>query len=878
MSRRDERFGGLAANSAEIDREVEDELSFHLEMKAQKLRARGLTDKDATAEAKRRFGDRERVHAECVSLAASRERKVSRARALTTVGQDVLYALRGLTRQPGFALAVILTLAIGIGGNTAVFSLFDAALLRSLPYSNPHELVRVWPEGRSLAEFEGTQRAESWHGLAAWGPTLDLTLTGSGDAARLRAVHVSVELFDLLGVPPLFGRGFARAEQNPGVEPVVVLSEQLWRTRFGAKLGLGERITLDGVPHTVVGVMPERLRFPTGAVELWLPLPVDDSNLGAYWGSYGIQLIARLAPDRTVGGATQELRAIAEQLRTDNPIWTPAESYSRDARVAPLQREMSANLEPLLRLLMGAVLLVLLIVCVNVATLQLARSAARLRETAIRASVGAARGRLITLLMTESVVLSSLGSLAGLGLGQFFVSVLLPRLPGFDGRFGEVGLDARVLAFAALVTLVTALGFGLFPAIRLSRPDLRSSLASGSAASTATRSQRLWQNGLILTQVTLAAILVVGAGLLISSLWRLWQVDPGFKGERVLSARLDPAAALYEAEDRQIALYDRLLERLRSQPGVEAAAAVQSLPLAGEPRSLAFRVEGREAVDGRLPTAWTSIVTADYFRTLSIPLLAGRDFSSSDPKDAPGRVIVNRTLAEQIWPGEDAVGKSVGYPWTSPWLEVIGVVEDVREVELGSAPSPAIYFPHSQRPLEAMTVVLRTQNQPGASVRGLLEAVSEIDSQIPVNDVRTLKEVAWGSIATPRLAATLVAFFAAIALVLGAIGIFAVIAYLVDQRQAEIGIRMALGANRRKVLFRYVGHALGLALGGVLLGLAVAGLFSRALSSQLYQIDPGEPRIYFLAAGLLVAVAVAAAWRPARRAASLDPLTTLRRG
>ncbi len=878
MKRRRRLFlDGLRPRRRDLEREVDEELRFHLEKRTEQLIASGLSPREARQEAERRFGARAEVRDECVTRIRQQEQRRMRFQRLSEFASDIRYALRSLRRRPGFTLAAVAGLAVGIGGSTAVFSIFDAVLLRSLPYRNPEELVLVWPERRSLAEFEAFQEMESFARVSGHGPGDDLTLTGSGEPARLRGFVVSTGLFDNLGVPLLAGRGFLAEDAVPGSPKVAILSERLCRQRFGPPARVvGRALELDGELHTVVGVMPAEFRFPNQTADLWLPLVLDRSNQGAYWGSYYVTAVGRLSAGATPESAAAELQALAGRLRLENPVWTPAEEYLDSVAVEPLQSHMAGELRPLLVLLLGAVGLVLVVVCVNLANLQLARSAARVRESAVRASLGATRGRIVSLLLTETLVLNLLGAGLGLLLASLLVEVLVPLLPGVDGRFGQLGVDHRVLLFSLAVALVTTLGVGLLPALRLSRTDLRTSLAEGGRGMAAGTGQ-FSRAALVVAQVALAVVLVVNAGLLLRSFWNLWQVPTGFDGARVLSARLDPAEGLYEDRARRRQLYDDLLERLRALPGVARAAAAHSLPLSGVDAYLAHRVKDQEWESGRLPMARQRIVTPGYFETMGIPLLAGRDFDGTDRHDGPQAVIVNRALAEKIWPGETALGKSIGYPWNSPWVEVVGVVENVLEGELDGEVEPALYFPYSQRSMASMTVLVAGAGlDPHSLAPGLREAVRQLDDQIPVNDVQTVAAVAWRSIARPRFAAALLAAFAAIALGLGALGIYAVIAYLVQQRSHEFGVRLALGASPEKIQRQVVSQGLRLGLVGLALGLVGALAASRGLEHLLFQVSPLDAGILAGAGVLLLAVALAACYLPARRAARVDPLQALR--
>ena len=866
---------GRERRRAAEELQVLEEIEFHIEQRTESLIRSGLSPEQARLEAERRFGGRESIARECLALADRRRRRRARSEALFEMGRDLRQVARGLRRRPGFTAAAVLILALGIGANAAMFSLIDAVVLRSLPHRDPERLVAV--AGGSLAELTGlTQRARCFESVAAFDGGLDLTYTGKGEPARLKGATVSVNLFGMLGASPQRGSHFQEEDARPGGTPKVILSDRLWRDRFGGREEvLGSSVALDGRLYAVTAIMPAEFRFPNEATQLWLPLVIDDSNQGAYWGSYFLSIVARLAPGFDQASATTELRRVFEELRLENPIWTPLESYSLNAGLQGLQADMGGNLRPLLSLLQGAVFTVLLIVCVNLANLLLARSGARRRETAIRACLGASRTRLISFLLKECLVLAAVGAGLGLLLAQFLTDSLAGRIPGLDGRYGSIGVDLRVVAFSAAMALATAAAFGLLPALRLSRTGaiavLRESGRSGALAA-----GRRTRDVLVVAQVALSVVLVVCSGMMLTTLWKLSNVDPGFQGERVLSARLDPAEAFYSESTARIGFYQGVLERLAALQDVESTAAADVLPMSGSVLSLAHRVRGRDFENGILPMAKRRLVTPGYFKTMRIPLLEGRDFVAQDDPNRRPAVIVNRALAERFWPGDSALGQALGYPWPSDWLEVVGVVEDVLLGELGGGIEPTIYFPYAQDSRASMTVLARTTRDPAALAATLRALVAEADPQVPVSDVRTVRAAVIDSIAQPRLAAAFLSSFALVALALGGFGIYGVIAVLVAQRRQEIGVRLALGAPPARILGQIVVQGMTLASLGICVGLAGAALAYGWIEQFLFDVDLLDLRIVGASAFLLAAVAALASYWPARRASRLDPLESLR--
>jgi len=863
----------------DIGADVDDELGFHLDMRAAEYEARGLPPAEARRRAQARFGD---VAAIGAALRAHDHRTTHRQRRRESMGdlrQDLRLALRGLRRAPGFAAVAVLTLALGIGANSAIFSVVNAVLLRPLPYQEPDRLVRVSDWGYTGGEFVRLRElSRSFQQVAAF-VSASHGLSGDGEPERLDGAVASANLFATLGASTLLGRAFAPGEDEPGRDAVVVLSHGLWQRRYGSDPGIvGRSVTVDGALRTVVGVMPRDFHFPSHATQLWIPLTLDRANLGALWGSGGYTFIARLRPGVTVDQARADVRRVAREIRRENPIWDPGPEYGSTADVMPLQRSIVGAVRPTLLLLLGVVGCVLLIACVNVANLLLVRTTARQQELAIRTALGGGRGRLLRQLLTESVVLAIIGGIAGLLLAWPAVRALVALLPADMPRVAEIGLDWRVLAFTALLTLLTGVAFGLLPALRATGGALHASLKAGGRGGSRGAGHHRLSSALVAGEIALAVVLVSAAGLLVRSFQELRRVDPGFRTERVIAARISPPKQRYADAARQRAFYTGLLQRVAALPGVESAAAVNQLPLRGGVYGLAIRVEGKfEDMRRTLPMAdHYQIVTPGYLQTMGIPLLRGRWFTDADREGAPDVVVVSESMARHFWPGEDPIGRRIGYPWPSEWLTVVGVAGDVKQDSLSGAAGMTVYRPLFQAPASAMTLVARTTADPVALAAGLRAAVAEADPDVPVSDVSTMAQVVAASVAKPRFTMFLLAAFAAVALALGAVGIYGVMSYAVSLRTREIGVRMALGATPRDALGMVVRQGALLTAAGVGVGVVGALAATRVLAGLLYGVTPTDPLTFVAVPVVLAAIALAATYLPARRATQVDPTVALR--
>jgi putative ABC transport system permease protein len=804
--------------------------------------------------------------------------------AFEAVGQDLRVTGRQLRTSRGFTLTVVVTLALAIGAATAVFSIVDGVLLRPLPFAAPDRLVRVFPvspggavDAFSPPNFLDWQAASRRTTAAAAidGGTLNLSGAG-GEPEQVQGARVSASLFSVLGVRPLVGRWFAPEENQRGGPRVAVISEALWRRRFGGDRGVvGRPIELNGQPYTVIGVAPRHQQFPSD-VEVWVPLVFSAQALRNR-GAYYLAAIARLAPGATLASARAEARAIGHRL---------TKQYLEDNAgyglgLAPLQELMVGDVRTPLLVLLGAVLSVLLIACANVASLLLVRAAAREGEVAIRMALGARRERIVRHLLIESLVLALAGGAAGLGLAAWVMEALVALAPPQTPRLNEVGLSLPVLLFALGITLATGMLFGLAPTLQASRPDLAGTMRQETSGSRGHAGARA-RNVLVVAEVAVAMVLLTCAGLLLRSFARLQKAELGFRPEHALTFSLSLPSVRY-ADDPQVrAFVDRLLERMERLPGVTAAgAASYAMPLDSRDLSYPFAIEGRPpALPGQKPGIRVGLVTPSFFSALGVPLRRGRGLTERDRAGAQPVVLLNEAAARRFFPAESPLGRRIRLDWTRNGVvrggEVVGIVGDYRQEALQREPSPQVFLPIAQATQNSVTVVLRTVSDPAAAGGAARAAVREIDAAIPLYELRTLNEVVAVSAAPPKFYMLLLGGFAGIALLLAAVGIYGVIGYTVRKRTQEIGIRMALGATRERVLCMVVRQGLTLAALGAAAGLAGALFATRALRGLLYQVSAADPAIYLAVAALLVLVAALASWLPARHAASTEPQTALR--
>jgi putative ABC transport system permease protein len=794
-------------------------------------------------------------------------------------GQDVRFAWRWARRSPGFTLIVLLTLALGIGANTVMFSVVNAVLLRPLPFPQPERLASVWPEkplsGGPFVEFR--DRSRSFERLAAYSDATGFSLSGNGRPERVEGAYVSSDFFRVLGPGAVLGRTLLSGDDQPGRDRFVVLSQGLWQQRFGAGRGIvGREIVVDGVSRTVVGVMPSDFTFPSQSVRLWVPLSLDASNPGEFWGGGSpLHVVGRLRPGVSLEQADAEIRTLAPQVLRAAP-WPLPNEWVEGAGAAPLRNLVLGDTATPLLVLMAAVAVVLLIACANIANLLLARSEARKREVATRAALGASRRRIIRQLLTESVLLSSLGGGAGLLLAVAGVPALTALLPSDIPRAAEIGIDGRVLSFTLALAALTGIAFGLLPALRASQPNLQLLLKDGGKGTAGVAHRRI-SAALVVSEVALAAMLVVAAGLLVRSLVHLLDIDTGFRAEQVVTARISPPKADYAEDERIRVFYDNVLERVRVLPGVEIVASVHRLPLGGESGGMPIQVEGRSAVPGAAaPFAAEWRVSPAYVGTMAIPLLRGRGFTDADRDGAPHVALVNQAMARRFWPRQDPVGKRFRPVWWNEWVTVVGVVGNVKDQGLASEEQLEVYRPFAQGPVSDMNLVIRTRSAPDALAGSLRKAVWSVDPNVPVSDVRTMEQVVLTSLSRPQFTMVLLSVFAALALGLGAVGIYGVIAYAVSQRTQEIGIRIALGATPGLVLGLELRRGVVLAAAGVVIGLFAGIMTTRLLGSLLFNVSPIDPLILSAVALAVLGVALLASYLPARRATRVNPVAALR--
>jgi putative ABC transport system permease protein len=810
------------------------------------------------------------------------------------IASDLRYAVRTLAKNPGFAAAAVLTLALGIGANGAVFSVLRALLLRPLPYAQPERLVMVWSRWSafpktwvSVEEYRTWEEAGCFAGLALFDPGT-VNLTGGAEPEQVGSARVSANLFDVLGVRPLLGRSFTPEEAGSPPAHVVVLSEELWRRRFGGDRGiLGAAVDVDGVPETVVGVMPAGFKLPqdyntTTPSALWRPF--DQPLRGAFTfrpsgGDHNDYVVGRLRPGVSAERAAARLRGLAGGL-TAAGLYPPAWHF--EPLVVQVIDEVLGPLRIALLVLCGAVAFVLLIACANVANLLLVRGMQRRRELAVRMALGAAPGRLVRQLLAESCMLAGLGGAAGLGLSWLAVRAILRFAPAEIPRAGEIGMDAGVAAFVASVALAAALIFGLAPALRLSRPDLQASLKEGgrAAGGQGVRGGRL-QSLTVVAEVAMAVVLLMGANLMLRTFSSLSRVNPGFHADHVLTLDVSPSRARYPRPEAMIRLYDEMLESIRRLPGVAAAGAVRKLPLASELGDWGLQVEGFAPPPGEKVQGDWQIATPGYFEAMGIPLQRGRLFTAADRRDAEPVMVVSEAMAQRFWPGRDPIGRRIRAS-TPRWHRVVGVVGDVRHNGLTAQVKGTWYVPRSQFDLATgaaiypMTLVIRTAGDPAAWAAPVRAAIHAVDARLPVSAVRPLESVVAGAVAKQRFTTFFLLLCSALALALAAVGVYGVVRFRVGARSREIGLRMALGARPGQLLRGVVSQGMAPVAAGLAIGALAALGLTRFLGSLLYGVEPQDPPTLLASVVTLALVALAATWLPARRAARVDPLVVLR--
>jgi predicted permease len=876
MLRKVKRRVRALLRKADVERELDEELRFHLDKEVEQNVARGMSHEEAVRAALFRFGRVENIKEEC--------RDARGLRPFEEMWQDLRYGIRKLRMSPGFTLVAVMTLALGIGANTAIFSVVNAVLLRPLPFEAPEQLVRVFGTSARRSSFSRPHsylnfndlraQNQSFEAMAAYGAVTS-ALSGADAPEQITGVISSGDIFQVLKTKPLLGRLLAPEDERPGGSPVVVISHGLWRRRFGGDPHIvGRSIRLDGREREVVGVTPAdfRFEFVTTAADFWTPIDPSVSEFQQR-GAIFLEAIGRLKPGVSVAQANADMGVIASRLEQQYQN----SNAGVGVRLAPAQEELVGDVRPTLLVLLGAVGFVLLIACANVANLLLARSAGRYREIAVRSALGAWRGRIVRQLLTESRLLAFVGGLLGLLFALWGVKLLSAFVPENVPRFGETSIDLRVLGFTLAASVLTGLLFGIAPALQSSRFDLNEALKEGGRGGSDGRGRKRVRSLLMVSEVALSLVLLVGAGLLIKSFVKLRNTDPGFDPDNTLTASVSLAAVRYDSDEKIDDFYRRLIERVRALPGVASVGGVTPLPLSDNNMAFSFSVVGQPPPPPEQRQAASArVVTPDYFRAQGVPLRKGRVFNEADKAGAPNTIIVNEAFARRYLPGDEPLGQRLKLGINSIEGEIVGVVGDVRGMSLATPGTPEYYIPEAAVAFSDMSLVIRTTGDPASLTPALRQVVAEMDKDQPLYDVRTMDSLVARSVARQRFSMTLVGVFAVLAMLLSAVGIFSVMSFLVAQRTHEIGIRMALGARPGDILSMVVRHGIVLTLVGVAVGLAASFALTRLMSGLLYEVSATDPVVYGGITALLAAVALAACYIPARRATKVDPLIALR--
>lgn len=794
---------------------------------------------------------------------------------------DLRHAWRSLRHHPGFAFLAVVTLALGIGASTLIFSVVDHVVVRPLPYAEPDRLVAIWPEFSLLrGEVDILQRhASTLEGVVAYHPVTGFNLQRRDGSSRIRGAMVSPGLLSTLGVEPALGRGFAPEEARAGEDAVALLSWELWRGEYGGDPDVvGSDILLDGRAHRIVGVLSPGFAFPQAGQRVLVPLVMDPADPGTFWGWGGQSAIGRLAPGATARAARAEALELAQSMRQANPLWTPPEDFRDGATVVPLRDALVGGVEDTLLVLMGAVGLVLLVACSNVANLFLARGLSRSREVAVRAALGAGRGRLVREQLVESLLVAVVGCAVALGAAVLALERLVALLPPDVPRAAEISLDVRVAAVGVVAAVLAGALAGLLPALRASGTDPAAVLDGGGRGTSGPgRRRRRLARALVVGQVAAAVVLITGAGLLLRTLGELTAVDPGFRTEDVTTARLTLAGERYEAPGAADRFFERVLEKVRGLGGVEAAALGSHVPFGPGSGGMATFIENVTDDPNSLPVLTRPRISPGYFETMGIPLMEGRDFRADDDGDAPLVAIVDATAAERFWPGESPLGKRIRFPWQgAPWLEVIGVVGGVADENLAQERVATFYVPMAQVPMLEANLVVRSSADPAAVAARVREIVREVDSTVPVSGVAPMERLVAGSMARPRWTAAVLALFAAATLLLGCIGVYGVVAGSVRERVGEFGVRMALGAAPDRIRRGVLLDGARLVLPGAALGLAAALPLGRLLEGLLYGVTPVDPATLLAVPLILILAGILASYLPALRATRVDPVRAIR--
>ncbi|HWZ54080.1 MAG TPA: ABC transporter permease [Candidatus Acidoferrales bacterium] len=864
------------------EQDASDELRFHIEQQTGANIAAGMAPDEARREAALQFGAVEGVKEDC--------REQRRGFWLETIAADARYAFRMMRKNPGFAAIAILTLALGIGANTAIFSVVYAVLLKPLPYADPSQLVLVTeakPQegveltGTSYPNFEDWRAQNNVFSELAADQAHDLTVTGRGEPFVVNTTVVTPEIFALLEAQPLLGRTFVPGDGKRGAAPVVILSENIWRSRFGADPKIvGSSVSLDKRSFTILGIMRSGFRAPTLSrnQDIWIPL-VDDPLFGTWMarrGGHWARVIGRLKPGVSMAQAEADMEAIAGRLGKD----FPEENAGWTIRVQPLQKAMVGDVKPALLVLLGAVALVLLIACANIANLLLARATSRAKEMSVRIALGAGRGRIVRQLLTESAALGLLGGAAGILVAYWGVQSLRSFLPAEMAQMKAIRVDGWVLAFALFLSVAASLVFGLAPALFAAGSDLQKTLREGAGRGGASGSRQKARSILAAAEIAVAMVLLVGAGLLVRSFISLTAVSPGFRTERLMKAEVSLPQFEYSTPAQWNAFANDLLARIQAEPGMRDSAIAIPLPLADGNVNLGFEIEGVAAAPSTNTRAADYVAASpEYFRVMGVPLLRGREFSRADVASTPRVAIISEAMARTYFPNEDPIGRRIifGFPpdGDAP-REIVGIVGDVRDVGLRQEPAAMMYVPYAQAPFWGAVVVTRSSLSLSSFADAVRRDANAIDKDLPVTDIAAMPDVVNASVAQPRFQTVLLGLFGALALILAAVGIYGVISFSVAQRTHEMGIRMSLGAQPAQVLRLVMGQGARMALVGIALGAAAALGLTRLMRSLLFGVSAADPLTFAAVAILLVAVALAACYVPARRAMRVDPMTALR--
>ncbi len=865
-----------------VERELDRELSFHLEQQVEENIAQGMSPADAYTAARRGLGGLSQIQEEC--------RDMRRTNHIETIWNDLRYAVRTLARTPGFTIIIVLTLALSIGANSAIFSVIQGVLLKPLPYPHPERLARIYFNSDTQPKFplnpndfrDFRERNRTFESMAAI-TRRDLQLSGTGgEPLMLRGFSVTGSYFHVLGLNLARGRDFTFDDELPERGRLAILSDHLWRSRFGADPAiLGRTITLNTETFTIVGVMPPGAQHPGNnfhavadgdTVDLWTPyslyqMPTDR-------GSHFMDTIGRLKPGVSPEDGQADLRTILDLLKKEHTgkgwrIYT-----------VPLYREMVGRSERMLLVLLAAVGLLLLIACVNAANLLLARASARVREIAVRSALGAARGRIVRQLLTESLVIALAGAALGTLLAVGGVRVLVAFLPADFPRASAIRLDSTVFAFTLVVAILTGLLFGLVPALTASRTDLQNSLRESGRSATGTGRQLRLRNFLVIGETGLASVLLIAAGLMLHSFVNLLRADPGFEPQQVLTASLSLPFQHYKSVPQRVQFYEQLIANLKTLPGVEFAGAGSDLPWTGyDGNADGWKVEGRTDAYNDKTTARYHAATPDYFRALGIPLTSGQFFTGREDPNGPYVIIVNETMATRYWPGENAVGKRITFrskPEEKDWMQIIGVVRDVKDTPESISNHPAFWMPHSQQTERNLFVAIRSSSDAALLANQFRLAVRQLDPELAITDLRTMNQVTNAALSGQRFALFLIGLFALLALALATFGMYGVISYSVHQRMHEFGLRMALGARPWDLLRMILRQGLTLSIAGAAIGLLCAAGLTRLLGSLLYGVKATDPITFAAVALLALGTTTLACYLPARRAASADPMHSLR--